>query len=75
MPDEIEGLILVLGSPNSDKGELFSIAKERCNLALTELAKRPGWKLLLTGGFGPPQVVRIGSKAPKPPRPPKPPGK
>jgi uncharacterized SAM-binding protein YcdF (DUF218 family) len=49
----IKGLILVLGSPNSPNGELYSIAKERCNLALAEFAKRPGWKILLTGGFGP----------------------
>lgn len=50
--ERIKGLIVVLGSPNSGKGELYSIARERCDLALAEYAKRPGWKLLLTGGYG-----------------------
>lgn len=45
-------MIVVLGSPNSEDGELYSIAKERCELALAEYAKRSGWKLLLTGGYG-----------------------
>jgi vancomycin permeability regulator SanA len=48
----INGLILVLGSPNSDTGELYSIARERCRLALDEYARRDGWKLLPTGGYG-----------------------
>lgn len=52
MTAAISGLIVVLGSPNSDKGELYSVAKERCELALAEYAKRPGWKILLTGGYG-----------------------
>jgi len=46
------GMIVVLGSPNSETGQLSSIAKERCELALAEYAKRPDWKLLLTGGYG-----------------------
>ena len=46
------GLIVVLGSPNGEKGELFNIAVERCNLALKEYKKHSDWKLLLTGGFG-----------------------
>lgn len=45
-------MIIILGSPNSETGELSSVAKERCELALLEYAKRPGWKLLLTGGYG-----------------------
>jgi len=48
----IKGLIIVLGSPNSADGELFNIAKERCNSALLEYRIRTDWKLLLTGGFG-----------------------
>lgn len=48
----LKGLIIVLGSPNSDDGELYSMAKERCELALTEYAKRSDWKFLLTGGYG-----------------------
>jgi uncharacterized SAM-binding protein YcdF (DUF218 family) len=46
------GLIVVLGSPNSEAGELYSVARERCRLALEEYAGRAGWKLLLTGGYG-----------------------
>lgn len=45
-------MILVLGSPNSPDGELYSVAKERCELALVEYAKHPDWKILLTGGYG-----------------------
>jgi uncharacterized SAM-binding protein YcdF (DUF218 family) len=50
--DTLSGLIVVLGSPNTDQGELYSIAKERCVLALTEFARHPGYKILLTGGYG-----------------------
>lgn len=46
-------MIVVLGSPNSRAGELYRVAKARCELALAEYAKRPGWKILLTGGYGP----------------------
>jgi uncharacterized SAM-binding protein YcdF (DUF218 family) len=49
---QVRGIIVVLGSPNSDAGELSTIAKERCELALAEYTKRPGWKFLLTGGYG-----------------------
>ena len=48
-----KGMIVILGSPNSADGELYSIAKARCELALGEYAKRPDWKILLTGGYGP----------------------
>ena len=47
-----KGIIVVLGSPNSEDGELYSIAKERCELALAEYARRSDWKILLTGGYG-----------------------
>lgn len=49
---QVNGLIIVLGSPNSENGELYSVARERCRLALAEYASHPGWKLLLTGGYG-----------------------
>jgi len=49
---KIKGLIIVLGSPNSDKGELLSVAKTRCELALKEYHNHSGWKILLTGGYG-----------------------
>ena len=45
-------MIVVLGSPNSENGELFSTAKERCELALAEYTKHSDWKILLTGGYG-----------------------
>jgi uncharacterized SAM-binding protein YcdF (DUF218 family) len=45
-------MIVVLGSPNSANGELYSIAKERCELAFVEYGKRSDWKILLTGGYG-----------------------
>lgn len=50
--ETLEGLIVVLGSPNTDQGELYSIARERCDLALFEYARHPGHKILLTGGYG-----------------------
>ncbi len=50
--ESVSGLIVVLGSPNSDIGELYSIAKGRCELALAEHKRRSGWKFLLTGGYG-----------------------
>jgi len=46
-------MIVILGSPNSADGELYSVAKARCELALAEYARRPGWRILLTGGYGP----------------------
>jgi len=48
----VNGLIIVLGSPNSENGELYSVAQERCRLALDEYASRPDWKMLPTGGYG-----------------------
>ena len=48
----IPGIIIVLGSPNDEHGGLFSIGIERGEAARQLLAGRPGWKLLLTGGFG-----------------------
>lgn len=52
MRSSTRGMIVVLGSPNSGDGELTSVGKERCALALAEYARGPGWKLLLTGGYG-----------------------
>ncbi|MDZ7725265.1 MAG: YdcF family protein [candidate division KSB1 bacterium] len=48
----LDGLIIVLGSPNSECGELYSVAKSRCERAYGEYTQRVGWKLLLTGGYG-----------------------
>jgi uncharacterized SAM-binding protein YcdF (DUF218 family) len=46
------GIILLLGSPNSKEGELFSVAKERCEMGIQEYLNHPTWKIVLTGGFG-----------------------
>ena len=53
MQKSLNGLLVVLGSPNSETGVLYSIAVARCRQAVVEYRKRPGWKVLLTGGFGP----------------------
>jgi uncharacterized SAM-binding protein YcdF (DUF218 family) len=45
-------MIIVLGSPNSAHGELYNVAKGRCEVALAEYAKHLDWKILLTGGYG-----------------------
>ncbi len=44
--------IILLGAPNDEKGNLSSLAVERCELALRELANCPGAKVLPTGGWG-----------------------
>jgi hypothetical protein len=57
----LQGLIVVLGSPNAEDGELYSVARQRCEQALAEYARRRAlaksaqrhrWKFLLTGGYG-----------------------
>lgn len=47
-----KGLIIVLGSPNSETGELYSIARDRCERAYAEYLNTNNYKILLTGGFG-----------------------
>lgn len=46
------GIIVILGSPNSDQSDLYSVAKQRCELGIKEYIKHPNRKILLTGGFG-----------------------
>jgi uncharacterized SAM-binding protein YcdF (DUF218 family) len=50
----LPGLIVVLGSPNDDQGNLSEMGRGRIELAFQKYTElRPhGWKLLLTGGFG-----------------------
>ncbi len=48
----MEGIIIVLGAPNDEKGELSTIARERCEQAIKEYRRHPGYKFLLTGGYG-----------------------
>ena len=50
--DKINGLIIVLGSPNSEKGELYSTGLERCQTAAEQYRLHPDYYFLLTGGFG-----------------------
>jgi hypothetical protein len=45
-------VIVLLGSPNSEDGRLYSVARERCQRALEEYRRRPGARILPTGGFG-----------------------
>ena len=46
-------LIVVLGSPNDELGNLSPIARERLTLAAKEYSRRPNCGILVTGGFGP----------------------
>ena len=48
----MNGIIVVLGSPNDDNGKLSSIANERCNKAIEEYKQHKDYKILLTGGYG-----------------------
>ena len=41
-----------MGSPNSDRGELLSVARDRCDRAIREYHRHPGYAILPTGGFG-----------------------
>ena len=46
-------LIVVLGSPNDEHGNLSAIARARLTLAAKEYSRRPNCGILVTGGFGP----------------------
>ncbi|MCF7792004.1 MAG: YdcF family protein [Victivallales bacterium] len=48
----MNGMIVILGSPNDDNGNLSSIAMERCNKAIEEYKLHKDYKILLTGGYG-----------------------
>jgi len=48
----VEGIIVILGSSNSDTGELSSIAHERCGLAMELWKQYPRYYIVPTGGFG-----------------------
>jgi uncharacterized SAM-binding protein YcdF (DUF218 family) len=45
--------IIILGSPNDEKGHLLTTAISRCEMALREYSKLSDCKILCTGGFGP----------------------
>ncbi|MCA1809550.1 MAG: YdcF family protein [Kiritimatiellia bacterium] len=52
--DNIAGLIVILGSPNDDKGNLSEMGRGRVELGYHKYRelRAAGWKILLTGGFG-----------------------
>ncbi|MBD3305598.1 hypothetical protein GF339_04370 [candidate division KSB3 bacterium] len=50
--DMLPGIIIVLGAPNHDQGRLSSLARERCDQAIALAQTHPGYKILLTGGYG-----------------------
>lgn len=52
MPTSFPGIIIILGSPNSKEGELYPVAKQRCEKGIQEHRNNPSWKIVLTGGFG-----------------------
>lgn len=51
-PTFMKGIIIILGAPNDEKGELSTIARERCERAIKEYRRHPSYKFLLTGGYG-----------------------
>lgn len=46
-------LVVVLGSPNDDSGNLQPIALERLRRGAAEFLAEPNTRVLVTGGFGP----------------------
>lgn len=52
MKQSIPGIIIILGSPNSKEGELYYVARQRCEKGIQEHQNHPDWKIVLTGGFG-----------------------
>ena len=48
----MNSVIIVLGAPNDDQGNLSEIAQSRCQEALRIHKTQPQSKLLMTGGFG-----------------------
>jgi uncharacterized SAM-binding protein YcdF (DUF218 family) len=45
-------VIVILGSPNDDAGNLSDIATSRCEQAFKAFNENPEYKVLCTGGFG-----------------------
>lgn len=58
----VTGVIILLGAPNDEHGNLSSIALERCARAVLESRASPGWAVLPTGGHG-----EHFNRAPEPP--------
>lgn len=52
MDKKLDGVIVVLGSPNDAQGKLMSVALERCSKALIEYKENLKYAVLPTGGWG-----------------------
>jgi vancomycin permeability regulator SanA len=52
--ENLPGLVVILGSPNDQEGNLSEMGQGRVACGLQEYLSRrdAGWKILLTGGFG-----------------------
>jgi len=48
----MNGIIIILGSPNDDQGNLSEMAIGRLEQAQVEYRNHEGYKILCTGGFG-----------------------
>ncbi|MBU2893075.1 YdcF family protein [Colwellia sp. D2M02] len=48
----MNSVIIVLGSPNDEQGNLSALGIARCEQAWQEYTKNPDTKVLCTGGFG-----------------------
>ncbi len=48
----MNGIIVILGSPNDEQGNLSETAIGRLEQGLAEYRSREGYKILCTGGFG-----------------------
>jgi uncharacterized SAM-binding protein YcdF (DUF218 family) len=48
----MDGIIIILGSPNDDQGNLSEMALRRLAQGFVEFRRHKGYKILCTGGFG-----------------------
>ncbi len=48
----MDGIIVILGSPNDDEGNLSDISLGRLREGIEQYKKHQGYKILCTGGFG-----------------------
>jgi uncharacterized SAM-binding protein YcdF (DUF218 family) len=48
----VPSLLIILGAPNDSQGVLSPIAQGRARCAIREYRRRPGCKIVVTGGYG-----------------------
>src|SRR5439155_26294774 len=48
----VPSLLITLGAPNDSQGVLSPIARGRAQSAIREYQRRPGCKIIVTGGYG-----------------------